>query len=92
MGTNTVAGYIIAISKHRCSFDAFGCSKTMKMEDIEAHEKDCPHRAIMCPHRECKRDVQIKEIENHLRTQECAIDLNDVEQRDDFFGGGGVLN
>ena len=46
--TNTIAGQLISIAVHSCSYDYLGCPVGLDMEEIKDHEKICPERTIRC--------------------------------------------
>lgn len=84
--TNTMVGYMAQICSHKCSFTVFGCDHITNIDEIGRHEEECQERTIQCPFKDCSRDIQLKNFEDHTRDQECAIDLNRVEDYD-FFAG-----
>ena len=44
------------------------CALEVRRRHMQAHLlKDCPHRAVHCPHAACDREVQFHALEAHLR-------------------------
>ena len=73
--TNTIIGSIIEIAQHKCKFNIFNCGVEKPLNEIEAHEKECRERTIVCPFGACKKEVQLRKYEFHSLFNQCAIDL-----------------
>ena len=59
----------------------------MKLDEIAAHEKQCPERTVVCGYRDCSKDIQLKDYVEHAMTMECAIDLERIEDYEYYKGG-----
>ena len=84
--TNTVAGYMVQVVQHKCTFYVFDCPVTTSLNDIRNHEKICEKRTVVCPYKDCGRDINLANFESHAVDRECALDLNEIN-RDHFFEG-----
>lgn len=65
--TNTIAGHLSSIVPHPCRFDVFGCAATHRIDTIEAHEKSCPERTVLCPFREDKNRGILNVLKNEKK-------------------------
>ena len=66
--TNSVVGALIEIVEHNCKYNEEGCQVKMKLEDLVAHEKQCPldpERTIKCPYYDCAQLVKLKDFDTH---------------------------
>ena len=46
--TNTLAGQLVSIAVHSCSFRYLGCNVGLNIDEIASHEKVCPERTTKC--------------------------------------------
>ena len=46
--TNTLAGQLVSICMHACSFSYLGCPEGRAIDEIDEHERVCPERTIRC--------------------------------------------
>ena len=49
-----------------CKFNGEGCTETKDLDEILCHEEDCLFRSTKCLIVDCKSDITLKELENHM--------------------------
>ena len=78
--TNTLVGYIAMMCEHKCMYHVFGCDFKSKIDEISQHERTCVNRTIVCPFKDCGRDIELRNYEKHALLKECAINLNVMDE------------
>lgn len=71
---NNLAPEPMKLLEHKCKFSLLGCEMVMKLDEINLHEKKCPHRIIICPYVGCKREVSLKKFKEHTKEYDCVDD------------------
>ena len=69
--TNSLAAKQIMLVDHNCKYSHLQCEVKLKLNEIIKHEKHCSERTVICPSRNCKKEIQIKKFDEHAK-EKCA--------------------
>ena len=70
-GKSLLALVVLEGIEHKCIFE--DCSEIVALEDIEKHEKVCPHRSVECPDEICSQKVPLSKLVDHLiNSEKCC--------------------
>ena len=71
-GKSLLASIVLENIDHRCRFD--DCEEYFALDKLDAHAKVCRHRTVSCPFGNCKEEVSILRIIQHLSSsKKCCI-------------------
>ena len=63
-----------------CKHNGAGCNEANDLDEILRHEEDCPFRSTKCLVLDCKADITLNELENHM-----------TEKHQDMIDGAWVI-
>ena len=70
-GKSILAATVLENIEHCCKFDE--CDQKCAKEDLDIHEKACPHRNVVCPQNICKVRVPLSKLADHLvNSKKCC--------------------
>ena len=71
-GTSLLAVTVIENIEHECMFEE--CTEGFTLDKIDEHVKVCSHRKVACPASDCKEEVTLSKLLDHLTTKNCSYD------------------
>jgi len=66
---NLIFEQILEKMAHKCKFSDFGCTYQETIELLEIHEKDCCYRLVNCSDLDCKKQVSMVQLLEHMRKE-----------------------
>eukprot|EP00092_Neocalanus_flemingeri_P040821 GFUD01044439.1.p1 GENE.GFUD01044439.1~~GFUD01044439.1.p1 ORF type:complete len:251 (-),score=71.71 GFUD01044439.1:162-914(-) len=75
-----LAAGIIDKIPHPCQFKAYGCSQSLLLTSLPAHETCCSYRLVSCPNILCNLKISLAGLYRHMIVNGCASqhDLKEV--------------
>jgi len=61
-----VANQLVDLIPHPCTNRDYGCLYEGQVGEVQLHERDCEFRLIKCPSYQCKRQVCMKKLDEHI--------------------------
>ena len=62
-----------------CKNHAAGCDFSGSLEDVIAHEEDCPYRSVKCVVLSCYQDISFNDLEDHMAREHPKMATGDWE-------------
>jgi len=72
-GKSLLAITVIENIDHKCRF--VECEELFAREKLDNHEKICKHRIVKCPYSECKVEMALSKLLDHLGKKTCCFRL-----------------
>eukprot|EP00092_Neocalanus_flemingeri_P027259 GFUD01029561.1.p1 GENE.GFUD01029561.1~~GFUD01029561.1.p1 ORF type:complete len:306 (-),score=93.32 GFUD01029561.1:170-1087(-) len=67
-----LAAGIIDKIPHPCKFKAYGCSQSLLLSSLPAHETCCSYRLVSCPNILCNLKISLAGLYRHMIVNGCA--------------------